>query len=365
MKAKSVIKVDEEVAEAAVLGGAFFGGGGGGDLRLGLRHAKLAVQLGEVLIVDVGSIPEDKFVVTASMVGAPAAKEKYLVPAHALRSTELFIDVGQLPLGGIISSENGGYSTINGWIQSALLGIPIVDAPADGRAHPTGVMGAIGLHKIPDYISIQTAVGGSKELGRYVEVIAKGSLEKTAKIIREAAVQAGGLVAVTRNPVTPEYLKKNAAVGGITQAIEVGRIIRAHKNDPEQMIKKIIEHLGGGELIDRGEVEKVLLETRGGFDIGKVIVKSRDTRYELIFWNEFMSLEDSDGNRYGTFPDLIVAIDIDNSLPLTSAEIRRGNKVALVVIPKKKLILGAGVKDPDVLKTVEQVVGGQNDEAGY
>ncbi|MFA4646685.1 DUF917 family protein [Pyrococcus kukulkanii] len=352
------LKVDEKLAEAAVLGGAFFGGGGGGDLRLGLKHAKLAIELGEVVIVDVDHVPKDKYIATASMVGAPAAKEGYLLPVHAIKSTELFMDVAKVPLGGLISSENGGYSTINGWIQSAVLEIPIVDAPADGRAHPTGVMGAIGLHKVPDYVSIQTAVGGNKEKGRYVEVIVKGPLEKAARMIREAAVQAGGLVAVTRNPVTPEYVKENAAVGAISQATEVGKIIQENRSDVDQMVEKILGYLGGGDVISKGEVEQVTLETKGGFDIGKVIVKGRNgTRYEVTFWNEFMTIEDSKGKRYGTFPDLIVMIDLQTGLPLTSAEVKRGDNVLLLVVPKEHIILGAGVKDPEVLRQVEEVIG--------
>jgi len=352
------IKVNEKLAEATVLGGAFFGGGGGGDLRLGLKHAKLAIELGDIVIVDVDNAPKDKYIATASMVGAPAAKERYLLPVHAIKSTELFMDVAEVPLGGLIPSENGGYATINGWIQSAVLEIPIVDAPADGRAHPTGVMGAIGLHRIPDYISIQTAVGGNKERGKYVEVVVKGSLERAAKMIREAAVQAGGLVAVTRNPVTPEYVKENAAVGAISQAIEVGRIIQENMSDVDQMVEKIIKYLGGGKVINRGEVEQVTLETRGGFDIGKVIVKgSNDTKYEITFWNEFMTLEDSEGRRYGTFPDLIAMINLQTGLPLTSAEVKQGDKVVLLVIPKEHVLLGAGVKDPEVLKQVEEIIG--------
>lgn len=351
------LRIDEKLAEAAVLGGAFFGGGGGGDLKTGMAHAELALHLGEVVIVDIDDISEDKVIVTASMVGAPAAKERYLLPVHAIRSTELLNDVEKLPIGGIISSENGGYSTINGWLQSALLDIPIVDAPADGRAHPTGIMGAMGLHKLQNYVSIQAAVGGNKASKRYIEVIAKGALGRTTRIIREAAVQAGGLVAVTRNPITPQYLKENAAVGAITQALEVGKIIQRYRDDMEQMIEKIIQYLRGGTLISHGTVERVFLETKGGFDIGRILVKSKRTRYELTFWNEFMTMEDLDGNRYGTFPDLIVMVNVDNSLPLTSAEVKEGDNVALVVVPKERLLLGSGVKDPELLKQVESIVG--------
>ncbi|AEC51408.1 hypothetical protein PNA2_0491 [Pyrococcus sp. NA2] len=345
------IRVNEEIAELAVLGGAFFGGGGGGDLKLGLKHAKLAVELGDVIIVDIDSVSRDKQVVTASLVGAPASKEKYVTPSHMVRSTNLMIEIFDVEIGGIISSENGGYSTINGWIQSAVLEIPIIDAPADGRAHPTGIMGSMGLHKLKDYISMQVAVGGYKE--RYVEVVIRGNLERTTRVIREAAVQAGGLVAVTRNPVSPDFIKENAAIGAISKAIEVGRIIKENMSDPREMMHKLGEHLGG-KVIGIGEVVDVKLETKGGFDIGRILVSGG---YEIKFWNEYMTLS-KNGERLAFFPDLIVTIDMKSGIPLTSAEIRKGIEIGILVVPKENLILGAGVKDPEVLKTVEEVIGG-------
>ena len=337
-----------------MLGGAFLGGGGGGDLNLGLKHARLALNLGEVIIKDVGSIPADEYIATVSLVGAPAAKEKYLTPSHLIRSTKLFTDIFRGPVGGLISSENGGYSTVNGWVQSAVLGIPVVDAPADGRAHPTGIMGAMGLHKVPDYISIQTAVGGDRDKGRYVEVIAEGALKAATNVIRAAAVQAGGLVAVTRNPVKPEYVEENAAVGAISQAIGIGNIIRKYRSDVLGMVDRIIGYLGGGEVIGSGEVEEVRLETKGGFDRGKIILKG-DMKFLISFWNEFISIKDSEGRKYGVFPDLIVAVDLRTGMPLTSSNIKEGDKVTLVVIPKEHIILGAGVKDSLALREIREM----------
>ncbi|MEO3993001.1 MAG: DUF917 family protein [Desulfurococcaceae archaeon TW002] len=351
------IKVDDKIAEAAVLGGSFFGGGGGGDLKTGLLSARLSVELGDLYIVSVDEVPKDSYVVTASIVGAPAAKEKYLKPNHMIRSAELLMDYGGIRIGGFISSENGGASTANGWVPAAALEIPVIDAPADGRAHPTGVMGSMGLHKIKEYVSVQAAVGGSKEAGTYVEVVVRGSLAKTDKLIREASVQAGGMVAVTRNPVSPNYLRENAAVGALSKAIEVGKIMQKHYGDAESIATEVIRYLGGGHVVDKRVVDSVSLETRGGYDIGRVIVKGGFKSYEITFWNEYMTLEDTKGVRLATFPDLIVTLDLKTSLPLTSAEIKFGDEVLVMVIPKEFVPLGAGVKDPEILKQVEVIVG--------
>ncbi len=351
------IRVDERVAEAAVLGGSFFGGGGGGDAKTGMSVAKLAVELGDLYIVSIDELPRESCVVTASMVGAPAAKEKHLKPSHMIRSAELLVEHGGVRICGFISSENGGTSTTNGWVPAAALGIPVVDAPADGRAHPTGVMGSMGLHKLAGYVSVQAAVGGSKEAGTYVELVARGSLSRVDRLVREAAVQAGGLVAVTRNPVSPEYLRENAAPGAVSKAIEVGEAMRRHIGDAEGVAHRVVELLGGGLVVDRGVVEDVSLETRGGYDVGRLVVRGASKSYEVTFWNEYMTLEDSSGARLATFPDLINTVSLETSLPLTSAEVRRGDAVLLVVVPKELVSLGAGVRDPELLRQVETATG--------
>ncbi|MCX8184558.1 MAG: DUF917 family protein [Sulfolobales archaeon] len=351
------IKIDEKVAEAAILGGSFFGGGGGGDIKTGLMTAKLAVELGDLYIVDLDELPSESLVVTASLVGAPAAKEKYVKPTHMVRSAELLRDRAKVCISGFISSENGGASTANGWIPAAVLNIPVVDAPADGRAHPTGVMGSMGLHRVKDYLSIQAAVGGSREAGTYVELVAAGSLARVDRLVREASVQAGGMVAVTRNPVNPEYLKENAAVGGLSKAMEVGKIMQKHYGDAEAIAFSVIEYLGGGQVVDKGTVESVFLETRGGYDIGRIVIRGESKYFEVLFWNEYMTLEEIGGARLATFPDLIVTLNTETSLPLTSAEIKIGDKVVLMMVPKDLVPLGAGVKDPEIIKQVEVVVG--------
>jgi len=42
---------------------------------------------------------------------------------------------------------------------------------------------------------------------------------------------------------------------------------------------------------------------------------------------------------------------------MTSAEVKEGDKVVIATVPKDLLLLGSGVKDPEVLKQVEEVVG--------
>jgi len=353
----SKIQLTAELAEAVVLGGAVLGGGGGGDLAGGLGNARLAVSLGSPVLVSLDELDDEAQVVTASAVGAPAARDKYVRPVDHLRALEMVIDHFPHPLSGIIPNENGAASGVNGWIQAALLDLPMVDSPANGRAHPTGLMGAMGLHQVPGYHSIQSAVGGNPALGLDLAMVAQGRLTATANLVRQAAVQAGGLVAVSRDPVSASYLRENAAPGATSQAIRIGQAILEARKDGGQAVIKAIVAAVPGQIVCQGEVAEVRLETVGGYDIGLVGLGG-DYPAVLTFWNEFMTLE-IEGQRRATFPDLITLLSLQTGLPISSAEVARGQQVAVLYAARENLILGRGVLLPETIEEAERAIGRQ------
>ena len=253
-----LMRLDEQAVRWAALGGSILGGGGGGSAVTGTRTGNLATQFSELYLTPISQIDPEVIVVTASMVGAPAAKEKYVAPADVMRCVELFKRSTGLEIGGIVTNENGGGSTFNGWLEASLLGLPLLDAPCNGRAHPTGVMGSLNLHKNPGYVTTMTCVGGRKETGRYVECTVTGSISHCSKLVRAAAVEAGGLVAVIRNPVKAGYLQQNCAVGGLSQAIETGQV---YEEGLEQSVEHAVHAVAdflGGEVLTRGTVSDYL-----------------------------------------------------------------------------------------------------------
>jgi len=349
----STIKLTSDMAEAAVWGGCVLGGGGGGSMEEGRKVAKLAVNLSSIELIDIEDMDENAIFVNVAAVGAPSAKDAYAEPVHYLRALELMNKVADAEISGIITNEAGGLATVNGWLQAAMLGLPIVDAPCNGRAHPTGIMGAMGLHKDKNYNSIQAAVGGNREKGTFVQMLAMGTIEKASALVRNAAVQAGGLVSVARNPISCRYAKANSAAGAVKQAINLGReMIEKRKAGPGAVINAICDYLEG-EVAVTGRIEKVELTSKGGFDVGKVMVEGN---YEITFWNEYMTLERS-GERLATFPDLIMTIDADTGVPATSAEINEGQNISVIKVKKDNIKLGAGMRAPELFKACEEATG--------
>jgi DUF917 family protein len=348
--------VDELATEAAVLGGAVLGGGGGGWMEEGRRLGRIAFSRGFREIVSLDALPDESLLLTVSAVGAPSAGRDLLAPEDYIRAVELFREKTGIRIDGLISSEVGALGVVNGWVQSAALQIPVVDAPCNGRAHPLALMGSMGLHTGKEFVSRQTVVGGSPEKGNRVEAYFEGFLEDASNKVRKAAVDAGGMVAVARNPVSAGYVRRNGAPGAIRMAIDLGNILLEHRESVPKLIFKELYDFLGADFIVRGKVKNVVLKTEGGLDVGTVRLKTRNFSYELALWNEYMTLE-REGTRLATFPDLIMTFDAQTAVPLISAQIKEASEVVVIAVLSEQLILGAGMRDNGLMRRIEKAVG--------
>lgn len=344
-------EITVEWVEHVAVGGAVLGGGGGGSLDDGIEFGELAVEYGSPTIRPVSALDPTDVVLTVSGVGAPAATDSYVQPADYVRAVELVVDrleARGTPVGALMTNEMGGFASVNGLLQSAVTGLTVVDAACNGRAHPTGPMGSIGLSS--DDTAMQACVGGEPGTEHRHELVVEAQLASAASAIRGTAEAAGGLVAVARNPVSAEYAEQNAALSVYDQAEAVGRAVRTAA-DGEAAAAEVASLLDG-EVAVTGTVESRQLETTGGFDVGTVVVGD----HELTFWNEYMTL-DRDGERLATFPDLITTLDADTGEPVSTAELAEGQSVAVLVAPASSLALGAGMADPELFEPVEEAVG--------
>ncbi|MCR4427334.1 MAG: DUF917 family protein [Firmicutes bacterium] len=350
-----------DVVNAAVLGGCLLGGGGGGSKKDGFALGRLAVQAGDPVLVDMDEVPDDALLVTVALVGSPASENAHAKPVHYQRSLQILLDALDEKVFGLISNENGAVGTVNGWFQSAMTGLPVVDCPCNGRAHPTGIMGAMNLDQVPEYLAWQAFAGGDAGENRYIEGVIRGRLETAARLVREASVGAGGLVAVARNPVSATHARLNGAPGAIRQAIELGKIIEANAGSGGMRTAEVCALALGGSVVMAGVVTGIDMETKSGFDVGRVLVEDGSSIAELKFWNEYMTLSLSGlsgkAERVGSFPDLISTIDEESGTPVTTSEIRQGMKVAVLWASKERLRLGSGMRRTDLLGDVEQVIG--------
>lgn len=345
--------LDRQAGRWAMLGGCLLGGGGGGSFAMGQMLLEKLESMPPLYLTPLEEIDPEATVLSVSLVGAPAAKEQFLTPEDMIRTVELFQrNAGSAPLAAVMTNENGWCATVNGWVQAAALGLPLVDAQCNGRAHPTGVMGSMNLHRLPGYVTTMTCAGGNPATGRYVEGMFRGTIDATARLVRAASVEAGGVVGVARNPVTAAYVRENGAVGGISQAIQLGQVYeQGLEVSPQKAVEAAAEFLHG-RVLCRGAVEHYTLRGEGGFDVGTVTVDG----HELTFWNEYMTLDAPDGSRVATFPDLIMTVDAATGRPLPSSDIREGQEVFVLTTHNRNLNLSPTMHDRELLAQAEEII---------
>jgi hypothetical protein len=344
--------LDLNAVHAAVAGGSVLAAGGGGWVDHGLLVGTTAVQSGTPRLVTLDELDPGAMLATVSAIGAPAAVGWEMRPGDYVRALELLMAAVDEPIVGTVTAQNGSSTTCNGWVASAVLGTVVVDAAGDGRAHPTGKMGSFGLAADDEYETVQAVAGGNRAQKRYLEVVTRGTVRHTANVLRTASDQSGGFISCARNPLPASFVAEHAAVGAISFALSLGEAILAAGDDgPARMIEVTAEHLHGS-ILATGAVRSKILRTENAFDIGTIEVGE----LELGFVNEYLTVE-SGGERLGTFPDVMATLSTATGRIISIADLREGDEVAVLHVPKSEVPLGDGVREASVYPEVEAMLG--------
>jgi DUF917 family protein len=342
--------------EAALKGGAVFAAGGGGFADHGRMLGTAAINAGQPELVTMDEVPDGAFVATAAAIGAPAGSTQWqMLGVDYVKAVELVQRELGAPIYGLMIGQNGKSSTLNGWLPSAVLGTKVIDAVGDLRAHPTGDMGSIGLASSPEP-TIQSAVGGNRASNAYIELVVRGATAKVSPILRRAADMSGGFIASCRNPVRAAYVKKHAALGGISLALALGEaIIAAEPKGGTAVIEAICRQMRG-EVIGSGKVKrKAVRYTSDAFDVG-IVEMDAQKGCLLHVMNEYMAVEDASKKRLASYPDVIATLNPDG-VPASVGEISEGMELLVLRIAKGVIPLSSSVTDPSVYGVCEKVLG--------
>ncbi|WP_026783932.1 DUF917 domain-containing protein [Pleomorphomonas koreensis] len=347
----------ERDVEAAVRGGSVYAAGGGGWVDHGRMLGGAAVRMGKPELVSVDELDPEAIVATAAAIGAPAGTTPWeMQGVDYVKAAQLLQEALGKRIAGFMVGQNGRSSTLNGWLPAVALGAKVVDAVGDIRAHPTGDMGSIGLAGSPAP-TIQTAVGGNRADNRYIELVVRGATAKVSPILRTASDMSGGFIASARAPVTAAYVKANAALGGISLALALGEaILDAEEKGGPAVIDAILKATGGTILSEGRITSKAVAYTKEAFDIGTVTLGEGKAATTLHVMNEYMAVDDAEGRRVATFPDVITTLTPTGE-PLSVGQLEEGMTILVLHVPKTLIPLGSSVLDPTVYPPVEKAMG--------
>ena len=339
--------------QPALISGLFLSAGGSGVDSMLERHdvaGSLALGLASVNLVSLDEFHDDDVLITSTSVGAPGyADPRLALRDYAEAANRLVAEIGCKPAGVMCGHVPG----LNAWLVAATLGIPYVDAAANGRGHPTVEMGGMGLASRPDIPIVQVCSSGGQVNGSPMTVVARGDILTTSSLMRQASIQNGGLVAAARGPMTASFVRANGAAGAITFQIELGHAMLAAQG-PARM--RATADFVKGDILVTGKVVANDVAYSAGFDVGHITVKDGMSNIVLGVFNEFMTA-DRDGRRIATFPDLIGSLDPLTGNPVAISQLAVGSEVAIISAHRSKFPVGKGALDPAVFPKVEKALG--------
>src|SRR6202521_758941 len=337
-----------------IWGGSVLACGGGGWVSHGELMAEIATRgPGVPTLCSLDEIQDDALVVTVTAIGAPGAANWEIQPIDYVNALKLVMERAAGPIAGVLTAQNGASTTINGWYQSATLGVKVLDAAGDVRAHPTGKLGGMGLTDRAGYTTVQAVAGGNRKLHGALRLVTEGTIVTTSNVLRDVSVRVGGFIAAARNPVEAAWVKKHAAIGAITYALDLGRAMRkAEASGPRAVIDAACAQTGGIIIAEGPGRSTSPRRTEGGFDHGAFTVDGVALRY----LNEYMTV-DRGAERIATYPDVITTLSLKTGRPASIAEIAEGDQVAVLHVHRQKLPLSSSTRDRIALAEVEQIMG--------
>ena len=346
-------RLTHEDAVDGIWGGSVLACGGGGWVSHGEVMAEAATNAGTPVLASIDELPDEALVVTVTAIGAPGAAGWEIQPRDYVNALQLVMDRCQAPVVAVLTAQNGASTTINGWIQSATLGVKVLDAAGDVRAHPTGKLGGMGLTDRPGYTTVQAVAGGNRKAHGELRLVAEGTIVTTSNVLRDVSVRVGGFIAAARNPVEAAWVKKHGAIGAISYALNLGRAMRAADGSGARAVIDAACNVTEGTIIAEGPARITRpMRTHGGFDHGAFTVDGLELRY----LNEYMTADRGDA-RVATYPDVITTMSMKTGRPATISEIREGDELAVFHVHRRHLPLSSSTRDRIALAEVEEIMG--------
>lgn len=338
-------------ARRGVLGGGVFACGGGGWRHHGELMGGLATSVGRPVLAGADELPEDSWVATVTAIGAPASKNWEIQPVDYVHALQKLIEVCEHPISAVMTAQNGYSTTHNGWIQSAVLGVKVLDAAGDVRAHPTGKLGSLGLTTRDAYVSTQVVSGGNRALHGHFLSVNQGSVQTCDDVLRDISVRTGGFIASARNPVELSWVRGHAALGAISLALDLGAAMEAAEGRGAAVVDAVCGQIGA-RVLGRGPLRhETELVTDGGWDHGTF----RIGEYTVPYLNEYMAVE-SGGERIASYPDTIAILRAEDGFPVAVKDAAEGTDVVLIVADATSLPLSTSAVDPVALGECERIM---------
>ena len=317
-----------------IRGAAILGTGGGGDPYVGRLMLDQELRKGaEITILDPDDIADDIFAVTVFSMGAPTVFVEKIPNGEAtitaLRKVE---EILGRTFDAVLLCEAGGVNATLPLIVGALTGLPVIDADGMGRAFPELQMVTFNVYGV-NICPVVTVDDYNNT------VVFEARDAQTAEwLARAVCVRMGGICQTAAYPMTGRQIKDTAVRHTLTLALDIGRTVREARERHVDPCQALLDYFGKAReprystLLFEGKVTDVLRETKRGFTVGRVQlegIEGSSGTLEVTFQNEYLVAK-HDGRTVATVPDLICALDRETAEPITTENLKYGNRIKVI-----------------------------------
>ncbi len=348
-------EVTDADLDAIEIGAAILGTGGGGNPYIGKLRCREELKKGNIIkVIPLDELPDDALVVSLGGIGAPVVGIEKIEEGEeclrALRAVER--EVGKT-VDALISVEIGGANSMEPMLTAAQAGLPVVDGDGMGRAFPEMQMCTWSI-----YGHREAPAAMADEKGSIVVIRDTPDDVWLERIARSVVVTMGAAAGLASQPMRGEFVKRAAIPGTITQALKLGRAVldaQANNVDP---VQTVIDQ-ENGKLLMTAKIVDLERHLKGGFAVGHLSLEGFDDFHgdtgRIDLQNEFLVFRRNDVVE-ACVPDLVVVLDSDTGLPITTEMLRYGQRVAVIGLPAHPLM-----RSPEALKVVGPAAFGYDD----
>ena len=341
--------------DAIEIGAAILGTGGGGNPYIGKLRCREQLKMGrKIPVIPLAELPDDALVVSLGGIGAPVVGVEKIEEGEeclrALRAIERELGV---KVDALISAEIGGANSMEPMLTAAQAGLPVVDGDGMGRAFPEMQMCTWSIY------GHREAPGAmADEKGNIVIIRDTPNDVWLERIARSVVVSMGAAAGLATQPMKGDFVKRAAVPGTITQALNLGRaVLQAHKTNADPVQTVINQERG--KLLMTAKIVDLQRHLKGGFAIGHLALEGfgnfQGDSGRIDLQNEFLVFRRNETVEVCT-PDLIVVLDSDTGLPITTEMLRYGQRIAVLGLPAHSLM-----RSPEALKIVGPAAFGYDD----
>jgi len=324
--------ISEQELNDIIIGAAFMGSGGGGSPKDGLRllDELKSLNKAKVTLINYKEMLDDECAVMVAEFGSPKAFMEAKSFPETVTAFELMQEVAAQSgkkITHLMAGELGGFNTMVPLYVAALKGVPFVDADGDGRAVPELSTCLYRIYGISLSPFTMAGSNGDSIVAYLNDPLDHKAAENIARHISMAYGQRAGFCGIAANRDEIEKLVPDS----ISLCMAVGKVFR-ESNDIETLSKALESEVDAKELFV-GTISNIELGTEGGFDFGITYIDGTEAyagkSVSIGFKNENMILKDGSGKVLGTVPDLVTLVDLDTLEPLTNADTKEGQNVAV------------------------------------